>query len=98
MKNEVNMNNGWSQEFDLQSVPDEVIKGILENIKMWDAALQKHNESRLKRMREEAKGLEVECKKLMGDGQTFNVPEPKYRKWYFCPCMNSGDGGFVVNE
>lgn len=98
MKNEVNMNNGWSQEFDLQSVPEEVRKDVRDNIKMWEDALQKHNESRLERMRKEAKWLEAEHKELIGNGHTFNAPEPKYHKWYFCPCMNGGDGGFVVNE
>ena len=37
------MSDGWSQNFNLKSVPEEVMNSIRDNIKMWDDALQKHN-------------------------------------------------------
>lgn len=92
------MSDGWSQDFDLKSVPEELMKNVRDNIKMWDAALQKRNEEIIKTRQEEVKRLEAEYNKLIGDKQLRNMPEPKYCKVYFCPCMNGGDGGFVVNE
>lgn len=92
------MISGFDQEFDLQSIPEEVMKGIQDNMKMWDAALQKRNEEIIKTMQEEVKRFEAEYNESIGDKRLRNMPEPKYRKWYFCPCMNGGDGGFMVNE
>lgn len=92
------MSDGWSQEFDLKSVPEEVMSSIRDNIKMWDIALQKRNEEILQTRQEEVRRLEAEYNELMGVRQTLDVPEPKYRKWGFCPCMNGGDGGFIVYE
>ena len=89
---------GFDKEFDLQSVPDEVIKGIRESIKLWDAALQKRNEEIIRERQEEIKRLEAEHNELMGDKQLHNVPKPKCCKMYFCPCMNDGDGGLVTDE
>lgn len=91
------MHKGWSHEFDLKSVPEEVLSSIRDNIKMWDDFLQRRNEEILQARQEEVRRLEAEYKRLMGDNQALNVPEPKYRKWYFCPYMNSGGGGFVVD-
>ena len=88
------MSDGWSQDFDLKSVPEEVLSSIRDNIKMWDDALQRRNEEILQMRQEEVGRLEAEYKRLMGDKQLRNIPEPKYRKVYFCPCMNGGDGGF----
>ena len=87
------MDNGWSQDFDLRSVSEEVMKDIRDNIKMWDAALQKRNEEILQARQEEVKRLESEHEKLMGDKQILSAPEPKFCKCTFCPCMNGGDGG-----
>jgi len=92
------MSDGWSQDFNLQCAPEEVMNSIRGSIKKWDAALQKRNEEIINMRQEEVKRLESEYKKLMGDKQLRNMPEPKYRKWYFCPCMNGGDGGFVIDE
>lgn len=92
------MNNGWDCDFDLQCVPEEVMKGIRDNIKMWDVALQKRNDEIIKMRREEVKRLEAKYNELMDDKQLRNMPEPKYCKCYFCPCMNDGDGGFVIDE
>ena len=92
------MPDGWSHEFDLQSIPEEVMNDIRDNIKMWDAALKKRNDEIIRERQEEVKRLEAEYNELMSDKQLHNMTEPKYRKWYFCPCMNGGDGGFIVDE
>lgn len=92
------MSDGWSQDFNLKSVSEEVMNSIRDNIKMWDSALQKRNDELIKMRQEEVKRLEAERKKLMGNKQLRNMPEPKYCKCYYCPCMNGGDGGFVIDE
>lgn len=91
------MFDGWSQDFDLKSIPEEVLSSIRDNIKMWDAALQKMNEEILQARQEEIRRFEAEYKRLMGDNQALNAPEPKYRKWYFCSCTNNEEGDFVVD-
>lgn len=92
------MNNGWDYEFDLQSVPDEVIKSIRDSIKKWDDAHRAWNEKNLKRRQEELKRLETEHEKLLEYDQLRNVPEPRFCKCAFCPYMNDGHGGLVVYE
>lgn len=92
------MAEGWSQDFDPKSIPEEVMSSIRDSIKKWDTALQKRNDEIIKMRQEEVKRLEAEYKKLIGDRQILSVPEPKYCKCYFCPCMDGGNGGFVVDE
>ena len=92
------MNNGWDRDFDLQSVSEDVMKAIRDNIKKWDDAHRVWSETNLKRKQEELKRLETEHEKLLGYDQMRKVPEPKYYKCTFCPCMNGGDGGLTIND
>lgn len=92
------MSDGWSHGFDLQSVPDEVIKSIRESIKLWDAALQKRNEEIIKIRQEEIERLKAQYDELVGDNKECVVPNPNYIKYGFCLCMNDGDGGLVIDE
>ena len=92
------MSNGWNHDFDFQDVPDGVMKAIRDNIKKWDDAHRAWSETNLKRRQEELKRLETEHEKLLGYDQLRKVPEPKYCKCTFCPCMNDGDGGLMINE
>ena len=92
------MSDGWSQDFDLKSVPEEVMNGIRDNIKMWDAALQKRNEDIIKMRQEEIERLKAQYDELIGDEKECIIPNPNYIKWQYCPCMNGGDGGFVIDE
>ncbi len=87
-----------SQEFDLKSIPDEVMKGVRDNIKMWDAALQKRNDEIIKMKQEEIERLKAQYDELVGDEKECIIPNPNYIKYPYCPCMNCGDGGFVIDE
>lgn len=92
------MINGFSQNFDLQSIPIELISSIQNNIKMWDTALQKRNGEIIKERREEVKKLEAEYENLINYGQLRKIPEPRYHKLVYCPCANDGEGGFFMGE
>ncbi len=94
------MNNGCGRDFDLQSVPDEVMNGIRDNIKEWDATLQKQNEIFLSRKQEELRRLKTKLEELMvyNHIHEVKVPEPKYCKYIFCPCANGGEGGFLLDD
>lgn len=92
------MISGFSQNFDLQDVPIEIIDSIRKNIKKWDIALQKQNEEIIKKRREEVKRLEAEYKNLINYEQLRKIPKPKYYKWVYCPCANGGEGGFFIDE
>lgn len=92
------MSNGWSHDFDLKDVPDGVMKAIRENLKKWDDAAREWREEATKRQREEVEKLKAEHEKLVGYDQLQKVPEPKFCKCTFCPCMNGGDGGLIIND
>lgn len=92
------MVEGWSQEFDLQCVPEEAMNGIRDNIKMWDAALQKRNEDIIKMRQEEIERLKAQYDELIGDEKECIIPNPNYVKYQSCPCINGGDGRFVIDE
>lgn len=94
------MNNGWDRDFDLQSVSDEVIKGIRDNIKKCDIILQKQNEVFLSRKQEELRRLKTKLDELMiyNHIHKVKIPEPKYCKYIYCPCAKGGEGGFFLDE
>lgn len=92
------MSNGWSHDFDFKDVPDGVMEAIRENIKKWNDAHRAWREEATKRQREEVERLEAEHEKLLGYDQLRKVPKPKCCKCAFCPCMNGGDGGLIIND
>lgn len=92
------MSDGWSHEFDLKSVPEEVMNSIRNNIKMWDAALHKRNEEIIKMRQEEIERLKAQYDELVGDNKECVVPNPNYINCGFCSCMNGGDGRLVRDE
>lgn len=89
------MTNGWSHTFDLDSVPDELMRSIRDNIKKWDDAARIWREEGLSKLREEVERLEAEHNELVSSDKICAVPAPQYVKCIFCPCMNGGEGGIV---
>lgn len=92
------MTNGWSHDFDLDSVPEGVMWSIRDNIKKWDDAHRVWSEEMLEKKREEVKRLEAEHNELVSSDKICAVSAPQYVKCIFCPCMNGGEGGFVNED
>lgn len=92
------MPDGWSHEFDLNNVPNEVMRIIQNGIKIWDDAVKEYNEERIKKKQEEIERLKAQYEEIKGDVKNCIVSNPKYYKCGYCPCMNDGDGGFVIDE
>lgn len=91
------MNNGWDHDFDLQDIPEEIIRAIKDNLKKWDDAAQIWHEEMLKRKQEEIEWLMAEHDKLVDNKEIREVSKPKYLRCFNCPCMNDGDGGMVID-
>ena len=91
------MINGWSHNFDLDSVPEKLMQSIRDNIKKWDDATRAWRKEGLSKLREEVERLEAEHNELVSSDKIYTVPAPQYVKCIFCSCMNGGEGG-VVNE
>lgn len=85
---------------DLQSIPEEVMKGIQDNMKMWYTAWKKQNDIFLSKKQEELRRLEAKLDELMiyDHIHKVKIPEPKYCKYIYCPCANGGEGGFFLDE
>jgi hypothetical protein len=92
------MINGWSHDFDLDSVPEKVMQSIRDNIKKRDDAVRVLREEGLSKLREEVERLEAEHNELVGSDKICAVPAPQYVECIFCPCMNGGDGGLIMND
>lgn len=84
------MTNGWSHDFDLDSIPEWLKQSIRESIKKWDDVARIWGKERFKKLREEVEILEAEYDELASSDKICAVPAPQYVKCIFCPCMNGG--------
>ena len=78
------MTNGWSNDFDLDSVPRVVREGIESNNDKWRKAAEEYMAEREQRMKDEITGLQAECGRLRMD-ILRNAPMPQIDPHMFCP-------------
>jgi len=91
--------SGWSSDFDIQSIPGwlELENAIRKNKEKCEEALRKRSEEILKKRQEEVDRLKGQLNELMCKAQLKEAPVPKYVEAMWCPCMNDGHGGIVID-